>query len=53
MQLLRELILAVDAGDITHTDQMSNVTVTADQQAADKLEAVTYQAGVQINIRPR
>ena len=52
VQLLRELMHAVDAGDITHINQMSSITITADQQTADKLKAAADQAGAQINIKP-
>lgn len=52
VQLLREVMHAVDAGAITHINQMSSVTITADQQTADKLQAAADQAGAQINIRP-
>ena len=50
--LLRELMYAVDEGAITHINQMSNITITADQQTADKLQAAAERAGAQINIRP-
>ena len=52
VQLLRELMVAVDAGHISHINQLSTVTITADQQTADKLQAAADQAGVPINIRP-
>jgi hypothetical protein len=52
VQLLRELMVAVDDGHITHINQMSTVTIAADQKTADKLKAAADQAGVQINIKP-
>ena len=39
VQLLRELMVAVDDGHIAHINQMSTVTITADQKTADKLQA--------------
>ena len=42
----------VDGGSITHINQTSNITITADEQTADKLQAAADQAGAQINIRP-
>ena len=52
VQLLRELMHAVDAGDITHIYQTSSVTIPVDRQAADKLQAAADHAGAQISIRP-
>ena len=52
VQLLREVMHAVDAGDITHISQLTNITITADEQTAEKIKAATQQAGAQINIKP-
>ena len=51
-QLLLELINRIDDGHVSRVTQMTQITLVADQQKADKLQDLANRAGTTINIQP-
>ena len=51
VQLLRALMHAVADGEITHINQLTNVTISGSQETADKIKALTEQTEAEIDLR--
>ena len=49
--LLRELAAATDAGQITHINQLTHITLRCDEHTASQIEALAKEAGVGITIQ--
>ena len=51
IQLLRALMLAAADGEITHINQLTNITITGSQEVADKIKSFADQAQAEIDLR--
>ena len=47
---LRHLAHAIDAGDITHINQLTSVTITGSRRKAEQIDTLAAQAGGESSI---